>query len=120
MGRIASREQPEQQARLRNARETRSHRLTPDHVTLRARHQAIERGLYPFVLGGIDRLIGVDEGLALAGAADVHDGRRPALRLHCVAGRFEFLDVEPPDDAAERLSLAEPEYVVVVEQQMMH
>src|ERR1700733_15157572 len=57
VGGIAARNHADEIARLRDAGEARAHRLAPDHVALRARHDAVERRLDPFVLGRIGRLI---------------------------------------------------------------
>src|ERR1700720_4621371 len=119
--RIASRDQADQQAWLPDARETRTHGLAPDHVALWTRADAVERSLDQLVLGGIGRLIGGDKSLAFAGAADVGDDRGPALRFHLITGRIELLRIQPSDDAAIRLPLAEPERIVRIapEVQMM-
>src|SRR6202011_1139999 len=88
---------------------------------LRTRANAVERGFDPLVLGGIGRLIGCDKNLAFAGAADVSDDRGPALRFHLVTGGIKLLRIQPSDDAAVRLPLAEPKRIVRIapEVQMM-
>src|SRR5262249_48662652 len=46
-----------------------------------------------FVLRGIDRLIGSNEGIALSVAVSVNDEWRPSLRLHLVARFFKHLAI---------------------------
>src|SRR5215468_6916743 len=63
------------------------------------------------VLGRIGRLVRLDIVVTLAVAVGVEDERRPALRLRGIAGRIEYLGVEPSRDGA---GAAEPQRVVSV------
>src|SRR5581483_13608 len=83
--RVRARQQPDDVARLVEAREADIHRLAPDRIVDRARLHAVERRQHALVLGRIDRLVGLDPGVALAVAVGVDDQRRPALRRHLVA-----------------------------------
>ena len=71
----------------------------PDRAVRRADGDAVEVHRDPLVLGRIDRLVGLDIGVALAVAVGVEDERRPALRLLLVAGLLEHLAVQPADHA---------------------
>src|SRR5439155_10640115 len=90
-------------AGLVHAAETDAHRLAPDRIVHRARHDAVERGRQP--------------GVALvppAVAVGVDDDRRPALRSRRVAGLEEQLGVHPADHAARRAARGEPQRLVGV------
>src|SRR5579872_3571214 len=52
---------------------------SPDGTVYRARHHRVEAGHDAFVLGGIDRLVGLDVVVSLAVPVGVQDQRRPAL-----------------------------------------
>src|SRR5262249_22235705 len=85
----------------------------PDRAVHRIYADAIERSDDALVLRRIDRLVRLDIAfVALAVAVGVE--RRPALRLHLVAGFVEGLAVEPADHAALRAASAGPERVVGV------
>src|SRR5262249_30648943 len=73
---------------------------------------AVERGVDPLVLVRIERLVGLHIFVALTIAIGVENDRRPALRLHLVAGLFVHLRVEPAHNAALRPALAEPQRAV--------
>jgi hypothetical protein len=59
-------------------------------------------------------LIRLDILVPLAVAVGVKDERRPALRLHLVAGLLEHLAVQPAHDAYGRAASAGPQRVVGV------
>jgi hypothetical protein len=61
----------------------------------------------PLVFRRIDRLVRLHIFIPLAVAVSVEDERRPALRLHLVAGFLEHLPVQPADHIA-----ATPKYVL--------
>ena len=82
----------------------------------RARRHAVERRVDALVLRRIDRLIGLDVGVALAVAVGVEDEHRPALGLRFVLGLVVDLGVEP---SLDRTAAREPQHVVVVEVQMV-
>src|SRR5581483_12194861 len=99
-----------------DAREAAIHRLAPDRIVDRARHDAVERRGDALVFRGIDRVFGPDIRVALAVAVGVDDERGPSLRGDAVLGLAEFLDIEPADDAAAgaRTARAHPKRVVGV------
>ena len=89
---------------------------TPDRSVDRTRRHAVERRVDSFVLRRIDRLIGLDVGVALAVAVRVQDEYGPPLRLLLVVRLVVHLRVEP---ALDRTAAGEPEHAVVVEIQVM-
>src|SRR3984893_967163 len=87
----------------------------PDRAVHRIDADAVERSNDALILRRIDRLVRLGIAfVALAVAVGVEDERRPALRLHLVAGFVEGLAVEPADHAALRAAGAGPERVVGV------
>src|SRR4030095_13899801 len=67
----------------------------PDGAVVRVHTDAIEGRHDPLVLGGIDRLIGLDVLVALAVAIGVEDERCPALCFLLVAGLVEHPAIQP-------------------------
>ena len=112
--RVRARHQTDDVARLVHPRETDVHRLAPDRIVDRARLDAIERRHHPLVLGGVERLVGLDVLVAFAVAVGVEDDWGPTLRLHLVAGLFIHFGVEPADHAALGRPGAGPQRVVGV------
>ncbi len=87
----------------------------PDRAVHRIDADAVERSNDALILHRIDRLVRLDIAfVAPAVAVGVEDERRPALRLHLVAGFVEGLAVKPADHAALRAAGAGPERVVGV------
>jgi hypothetical protein len=112
--RVRSRNEVDDVAGLIEPGESDVHRLAPDGVVDGARLNPVEGSHNALVLGGVEWLIGLHIGVALAVAVGVDDDRRPALRLHVVAGREVLLGVEPPDHAARRSARARPQGLIGV------
>src|SRR5262249_35491647 len=85
----------------------------PDRTVDWVRHPRIEARATgdAFVLGGIDRLIGLDIVVTFAVAIGVEHERGPALRLGGIAGLVEQFGVDP---AEHRPAAAGPQRVVLV------
>src|SRR5499427_3714273 len=81
LGGIRPRHGPDEKAGLVHAREADAHRLAPDRVVHRARHDAVVAGGEALVLRRIDRVVRSDELAALAVAVGVDHDRHPGLRL---------------------------------------
>src|SRR2546429_9653277 len=74
-------------------------RRGPDRAVGR-RGDSIEAGGGAFVFRGIDRLVGVHVGIALALALGVRNQGRPALWFFLIARLVEKLRVQPTPDRA--------------------
>jgi hypothetical protein len=98
-GRIGARIDPDDRAGARTQR--------PPHGAVGgAHHHRTEHLCDPLVLGGIDRLVGLDIVVALAVAVGVEDQRRPALRVVGVLGEVQVVGGEAGCDAAALLRIA--------------
>src|SRR3984957_499803 len=102
VGRIGARIDADDIAGLVDAGEAAVHRLAPDGIVDRARHDAVERSGNALVLGRIDGVFRADIGIALAVAVGVDDERSPTLRGDAVMCLAELFGVEPADDAAAK------------------
>src|ERR1700738_5632179 len=87
-------------AGLTHPPETAVHRLAPDRIVDRARHNAVERRRDPLVLVRIERILRFDIGIALAVAVGVDHERRPALRPHALVRFTELFCIKATDHAA--------------------
>src|SRR5262245_49118688 len=63
----------------------------PDGTIGWTRHDGVEAGHDPLVLGRVDRLVRLDVGVALTIAIRIEDQRRPALRFGDIARLVENL-----------------------------
>ena len=91
-----------------------SQRRPPHRAIDRIHGDRVEVHHDPLVLGGIERLIGLDVLIPLAVAVGIDDERRPALRFLLVAGLLEHLSIQPADDARAGDPGAGPQRVVGV------
>src|SRR5207302_7091536 len=99
-------------------------RLNPNDLTGISHHGSPHRtvggtdadGVYvyqnPFVLCGIDRLIGLYVCVTLAVAVRVEDEWRPALRFHFIACLLKHFPIEPTDLTGAGQSAANPERLI--------
>src|SRR6266446_4018089 len=86
----------------------------PDGAVRRVHADAVEAGIEPLILGGIDGLVGLHVFVGLAVAVGVDDDRRPALGLGLIAGLFPDPAVQPAHDALLRPALADPNGVISI------
>ena len=114
IGRVRTGIEPDDVARLVDAREAAVHRLAPDHIVDRTRHDPVERRHDALVLGRIERLTGFDIGIAPAIAVGVDNQRRPSLGLLFIACLQVHLRIEPAHHAGHRRAAASPQRVVLV------
>src|SRR3989338_4013728 len=88
--RIGSRDKPDDGSGVTKCR-------APNRAVNRARHHGVEARDDPLVLGGVDRLIGLDVLVALAVAVGVEYEGGPALRFREITRLVEYLGVNPAD-----------------------
>src|SRR5690348_8626823 len=86
---------------------------SPNGAILGTDGYAVEADIEALVLGGIDRLVRFDVGVALAVAIGIENKRRPALRFFFVVSLVPQLGVQPADRAAATTA-AGPQGVVRV------